>query len=350
MTTTNVTVTSEDSFWVGNRRLINFSGKWLAAHIAQYSLMCLWAALMTLFELTVYNPNLPMGEQGLILIPHLAAFGLGVGPEGELDTTLYAYTAVGHFIGAAAYAFGTFFHARIGPAVLGESRGLGAEWQFEWDDPEKLGFILGNHLLALGIVALAFTGWMRFHGIYDPAIGDIRVVADPGANIRSVIFEYGLFTPGHNPYFVDNLEDIASGHAFIGVVEVLGGIWHIKTKPFKWARRLLSNLYSPDGQLSSALAGLSCLGFAAAYFCAVNTVAYPVEFFGAPCGLDLFIFPKFIDTVNLEPGTYSARCWLANTHFLLAFFMLQGHLYHALKAIGFDFERIPKALESIAEA
>ncbi|MGF1603330.1 MAG: chlorophyll a/b binding light-harvesting protein [Thermosynechococcaceae cyanobacterium] len=339
----------EYNFWVGNSRLEDLSGLWLAAHIAQYSLICLWASLITFLEVAKYNPSLPMGEQGLILIPHLAAFGMGIEPGGIIDTSTYTLSAFGHLFGAAVFAFGAFFHTRVAPEALGDIDGGGSKWEFEWDDPKKLGFILGHHLLLLGVTALLFVGWIRFHGIYDPAIGDVRIVSNPGATIRSVIFEYGLFTPGHNPYFVDNLEDIASGHAFIGVVLICGGAWHIIQQPYEWSTRLLSSLYSADGQLAASLAGLSMLGFAAAYYSAVNTVAYPVEFYGPPLDLEFTLFPRFIDTVDLPGGAFSARAWLSNVHFLLAFSILQGHLYHALKACGFDFGRIPAALGSISE-
>jgi photosystem II CP43 chlorophyll apoprotein len=37
---------------------------------------------------------------------------------------------------------------------------------------------------------------------------------------------------------VDDLEDIIGGHVWLGDrVCILGGIWHILTKPFAWARR-----------------------------------------------------------------------------------------------------------------
>lgn len=38
---------------------------------------------MNLFEVAHFVPEKPMYEQGLILLPHLATLGYGVGPGGE---------------------------------------------------------------------------------------------------------------------------------------------------------------------------------------------------------------------------------------------------------------------------
>jgi hypothetical protein len=32
------------------------------------------------------------------------------------------------------------------------------------------------------------------------------------------------------------MEDIIGGHIWIGTLEILGGVWHILTKPWAWAR------------------------------------------------------------------------------------------------------------------
>jgi photosystem II CP43 chlorophyll apoprotein len=74
------------------------------------------------------------------------------------------------------------------------------------------------------------------------------------------------------------MEDIIGGHIWIGTLEILGGVWHILTKPWAWARRAF--VWSGEAYLSYSLAAISMMGFIACCISWFNNTAYPSEFYG----------------------------------------------------------------------
>ncbi|MBF2065854.1 MAG: chlorophyll a/b binding light-harvesting protein [Calothrix sp. C42_A2020_038] len=319
-------------WWSGNARLVNLSGKLLGAHVAHAGLITLWAGGMTLFELSRFNLSQPMYEQGLILLPHLATLGIGVGNGGDVvDTYPYFVIGVLHLISSAVLGAGGLFHSIIGPDVLPEKSTFFGFFGYDWKDKRKMTTILGIHLILLGIGAwLLVAKAMFWGGLFDPWFGnggDVRVITHPTLNPIKI---FGYLFPTHGMVgmaAVNNLEDVVGGHIWVGLMCICGGIWHINSSPLPWTKNIL--VWSGEAYLSYSLAALSYMGFLAGYFVSVNNTVYPEVFYG-PVGV--------IETVT----GVSSRGWLATFHFVFAVLFLCGHIWHAIRArlneSGFDFK------------
>ncbi|KAF4402748.1 hypothetical protein G4B88_010200 [Cannabis sativa] len=369
----------------GNARLINLSGKLLGADVARARLIVLWAGAMNLFEVAHFVPEKPMYEQGLILLPHLATLAWGVGPGGEvLDTFPYFVSGVLHLISSAVLGFGSIYHALLGPETLEESFPF---FGYVWKDRNKMTTILGIHLILLGIGAflLVFKA-LYFGGVYD-------TWARGGGDVRKIT-NLTLSPSIGRIVSVDDSEDIIGGHVWLGSICILGGIWHILTNPFAWARRALvlyqffvlllcfvwfnntacpSEFYGPTGPEASKAQAFTFLVRDQRLGANVGSPEGPTSLgkylMCSPtgeaeerhtalarttfCGIyDSCSFRFFtVGGVAAEINTLnyvSPRSWLATSHFVLGFFLFVGHLWHAGRAAAAGFEKgIDRYLETV---
>jgi photosystem II CP43 chlorophyll apoprotein len=270
------------AWWSGNARFINSSGKLLGAHVAHAGLMVFWCGAMTLFEVAHYIPEKPVYEQGCILIPHLATLGIGVGPGGGIVSTyLFFLVGVFHLISSAVLGYGGIYHSIVAPDTLEEGNPF---FGYEWRDKNKMSTILGIHLVLLGIGCfLLVAKACLYGGVYDtwaPGGGDVRLVVAPTLK-PILIINYIFKSPfGGDGWIisVNNMEDLIGGHIYVGYSCVVGGLWHIVTKPIEWVRRAF--VWTGEAYLSYSLGALSLMGLVASVFVWYNNTAYPSEFYG----------------------------------------------------------------------
>ena len=284
-----------------------------------------------------------MGEQELILLPHLAGLGLGLGEGGVIiNTEPYIAIAAFHLVSSAVLGAAGIWHTLRAPKDLSEAEGRASKFHFEWDDPKKLTFILGHHLIFLGLGVIAFVEWAQRHGIYDTAIGAVRKV-EPNIDLAMV---WGYQT---NFLSISSLEDVIGGHAVLAFILTIGGVWHIISSPFGPFKKVL--IFSGEAILSYSLAGIALMEGGLLPVSGVHKIQlFTQQNFGEALKLNFAFSPYFSDTVTLAGNAHTARAWLANTHFYLAFFFLQGHFWHALRSMGFNFKSVSQAFENMETA
>ena len=328
-------------WWAGNAGVTNKSGKFIAAHIAHTGLIAFAAGGSTLWELARYNPEIPMGHQSSIFLAHLASIGIGFDEAGAWTGAGVASIAIVHLVLSMVYGAGGLLHSVLFVGDMQDSEVPQArKFKLEWDNPDNQTFILGHHLLFFGVACIWFVEWARIHGIYDPAVGAVRQV-EYNLNLTSIWNHQFDFLA------IDSLEDVLGGHAFLAFLEITGGAFHIATKQVgEYTKFKGAGLLSAEAILSFSCAGLGWMAVVAAFWCAQNTTVYPEAWYGEALILKFGIAPYWIDSVDLSGGPaffgHTTRAALANVHYYFGFFFLQGHLWHALRAMGFDFKRILK--------
>jgi len=340
-------------WWVGNSVVTNKSSRFIGSHVAHTGLIAFTAGANTLWELARYNPDIPMGHQGMVSIPHLASIGIGFDQAGVWTGQDVAFVGIFHLICSFVYALAGLLHSRVFSPDTQNSSGLFAEgrpehrqaarFKLEWNNPDNQTFILGHHLVFFGVANIWFVEWARVHGIYDPAIEAVRQV------------NYNLdLTQIWNHQFdflaIDSLEDVMGGHAFLAFFQIGGGAFHIATKQIgTYTKFKGAELLSAEAILSWSLAGIGWMAIIAAFWCATNTTVYPEAWYGETLSLKFGISPYWIDTGNMDGVVtgHTSRAWLTNVHYYLGFFFIQGHLWHAIRALGFDFKRITNAVANL---
>ena len=269
-----------DLSWLqGNARLIDRTEPLLGAHLAHAGLIMFWAGSFTLLEISRYAADVPISEQGLLLLPRLANLGWGAD-----SVDAWFAIAILHLASSAVLAAGGLFHVfnqRSTDYAVGNDK-IMAKKEGLWGNPATLSFILGQHLVILGVAALLFVlKATRFGGIYDPALGTVHPVSEITTN-PAIIFGYlfGFTRHGWDPMgmaAVDNLPDVIGGHLWIAAVCILGGVWHIVRAPFGWFREKF--IYDGHVILSYSLAGVGLMALISIFF-VFNETVYPAEIFG----------------------------------------------------------------------
>ncbi|KAJ4731407.1 Photosystem II CP43 reaction center protein [Rhynchospora pubera] len=144
-------------------------------------------------------------------------------------------------------------------------------------------FVPEKPMYEQGLILLPHLATLGFGGIYHALLGPETLEESfPFFGYLFILEAYMI--PGLQVgeirmiVSVDDLEDIIGGHVWLGSICILGGIWHILTKPFAWARRAF--VWSGEAYLSYSLGALSVFGFIACCFVWFNNTAYPSEFYG----------------------------------------------------------------------
>ncbi|XP_026417278.1 uncharacterized protein LOC113312756 [Papaver somniferum] len=291
-----------------------------------------------------------MYEQGLILLPHLATLGWGVGPGGEvIDTFPYFVSGVLHLISYAVLGFGGTYHSLLGAETLEESFPF---FGYVWKDRNKMTTILDIHLILLGIGAFLLV----LKALYFGCVYDIWASGGGGWAILDALSVFGFIaccfvwfnnTAYPSEFYGPTGPEASQAQAFTFLVrdQRLGANVGSAQGPTGLGKYLMR---SPTGEI---IFGGETMRF-------WDLRAPWLEALRGPNVLDLSRLKKDIQpwqerrsaeymthaplgSLNSVGGVateinavnyVSPQSWLATSHFVLGFFLFVGHVWHTGKA------------------
>ncbi|AFY86571.1 MULTISPECIES: photosystem II chlorophyll-binding protein CP47 [Chroococcidiopsis] len=293
--------------------VINDPGRLIAVHLMHNALCAGFAGSMLLFELALYDssdPVLnPMWRQGCFLMPFVARLGVTNSWQG--------WSITGESV--ADPGFWTFETVAIAHIIFSGLEFLAACWHWVyWDlatffDPKTnepvldLPRIFGIHLLLAGLLCFGF-GAFHLTGIFGPGMW----VSDPyglTGHVQGVAPVWGA--EGFNPY---NPGGVVAHHIAAGIVGIIGGLFHIVTRPPEVLYKAL-RMGNIEGALASGLAVFFFAGFVACGSMWYGTATTPIELWGPTrFQWDQNYFKKEIDRrvqSNLAEGKSLSEAWSA---------------------------------------
>jgi photosystem II CP43 chlorophyll apoprotein len=175
----------------------------------------------------------------------MASLAFSVGPGGEV-TSLYSYFIIRtlHVISSSIISLGGLYHALLSSDRLEEST-YGLLFCYNWQDRFRITAILGAHLLVLGCASFVlFIKAVYLSGVYDTwssGGGDVRSIKKSDLSLNPYVLARYLARPpfGSSGWIlsVNNMEDLVGGHYWVAFYLILGGIWHVQTRPLAIIQR-----------------------------------------------------------------------------------------------------------------
>lgn len=306
--------------------LFNDPGRLISVHLMHTALISGWAGAMTFYELALFDPSdpvlNPVWRQGMYVLPYMARLGVTSSVSGWNLIDGYTNTSV---FNPSQVDFSTLYqrienlggwtletvalaHIGLSGALILASMWHWYYWNLDVFENDNLFFqevrtldfllLFGIHLslasaLCFGFGAFHLTGawgpgfWMNDKFGLDPHI--VYIQPDWGGE-------------GFNPY---NMSGIPSHHIAAGTLGLLGGYFHIKTRPglyiYNWAH--MGNIETILGSGIAALLYAALITSASMWY---GTVLTPITLFGPTrYQWDNGYFQTHIENVVAENLLYS---------------------------------------------